>query len=313
MCSLFNVPFKSRNRRKEILTRRNAHRGKSQNLLTSIPTRLRWWSVLVWLFALVAAGVDGADTNRLVLRVAADPNNLPFSNDHLEGFENRIAALIARDLDAEIQYNWRAQRRGFFRETLKENQADLVMGVPAGFERAAATKPYYTSTYVFVWKKDRGLDLKNLDDGRLKSLRIGVQVVGDDYANTPPAQALVSRGIVTNISGYTLYGNYSDPNPPAQIISAVERGEIDVALVWGPLAGFFAARAQTPLEVRPIEPTERDSDLVFSIAVGCRRKDPELKKKVETILAAHRTDIDAILDEYHVPRVAPPVRARRDD
>ena len=270
------------------------------------------FNIVVLAFACFAA--VASDTNKLILRVAADPNNLPFSNERLEGFENRIADLIAKELGAEVQYNWRAQRRGFFRETLKANEADLVMGVPADFERAAPTKPYYTSTYVFVTRKDRGLNLRNLDDPRLRTLRIGVQVIGDDYANTPPAHGLASRGIVTNITGYTLYGNYLEPNPPAQIISAVERDEIDVALVWGPLAGYFAAKARTPLDVRPIEPTEKDSDLVFSIAIGCRRKDPELRKKVDAILNAHRSDVDAILAEYHVPRApAPAKRHRRED
>jgi mxaJ protein len=263
--------------------------------------------------AIMCVAVSGADTNKLILRIAADPNNLPFSNERLEGFENRIADLIARELGADVQYLWRAQRRGFFRETLKANEADLVMGVPAGFERAAPTKPYYTSSYVFVTRKDRGYDFKNLDDPRLRTLRIGVQVIGDDYNNTPPAHGLASRGIVTNVVGYTLYGNYAEPNPPAQIISAVERDEIDVAMVWGPLAGYFAAKARTPLDVRPIEPTEKDSDLTFSIAIGCRRKDPELRKKVDAILAAHRSDVDAILAEYHVPRVAAPQRHRKDD
>jgi mxaJ protein len=188
------------------------------------------------------------------------------------------------------------------------------MGVPADFERAAPTKPYYTSSYVFVTRKNRGFNFRNLDDPRLRTLRIGVQVIGDDYANTPPAHALGTRGIITNVFGYTLYGNYAEPNPPSQIISAVEREEIDVALVWGPLAGYFASKAKTRLEVRPIEPTAEDSDLVFSIAIGCRRKDPELRKKVDAILAKHRSDVDAILAEYHLPQVeAPPNRARRGD
>jgi mxaJ protein len=266
-------------------------------------------------FAYFCATAFAVETNKLVLRIAADPNNLPFSNDRLEGFENRIADLIAKELGAEIKYNWRAQRRGFFRETLKANEADLVMGVPADFERAAPSQPYYTSSYVFVTKKERRLALRNLDDERLRTLRIGVQVVGDDYANTPPAHALGSRGIITNVFGYTLYGNYSEPNPPAQIISAVQRDEIDVALVWGPLAGYFAAKAKTPLEVRAIEPTERDSNFIFSIAIGCRRKDPELRKKVDAVLTARRNEVDAILAEYHVPRVATPARRaeRRDD
>jgi mxaJ protein len=263
-------------------------------------------------FTLCAAAIAG-DTNKLVLRVAADPNNLPFSNSKLEGFENRLAELIAKDLGAELEYVWRAQRRGFFRETLKANAADLVMGVPAEFEMAAPTQPYYTSTYVFVTRKDRDLDLRNLDDARLRTFRIGIQVVGDDYANTPPATGLGKRGIVTNVFGYTLYGNYSEPNPPAEILAAVERGEIDVALVWGPLAGYFAVKAKTPLAVRAIEPTDNDSDLVFSIAIGCRRKDPELRKEIDAILAERRSEVNAILAEYHVPLARAPAQQPRRD
>jgi mxaJ protein len=254
------------------------------------------------------------DTNKLVLRIAADPNNLPFSNDKGEGFENRIAEMLARDLNADLQYVWRAQRRGFFRETLKENQSDLVMGVPAGFERAAPSKPYYASSYVFVTQRARELNLENMDDPRLRTLRIGVQIIGDDYGNPPPTLALASRGIVTNVVGYTLYGNYSQPNPPSEIVAAVARGEIDVGLVWGPLAGFFAARSETPLDIRPIRGGADDPPMAFSIAIGCRRKDKELQEKVNRFLAAHQSDIDAVLKDFHIPRVAPPPRKeRRDD
>jgi ABC-type amino acid transport substrate-binding protein len=130
---------------------------------------------------------------RRVLRVAADPNNLPFSNQRLEGFENKLAALVAKDLGAELEYSWRAQRRGFFREMLKEGRCDLVMGVPAGFEMGLTTKPYYRSSYVFVTRKDRDLKLASLDDSALTNLTIGVQLVGDDGANPPAAHALARR------------------------------------------------------------------------------------------------------------------------
>jgi mxaJ protein len=262
----------------------------------------------------IAFSALASETNKIVLRVAADPNNLPFSNDKGEGFENRIAEMLARDLNADLQYLWRAQRRGFFRETLKENQSDLVMGVPAGFERAAPSKPYYASSYVFVTQRDRNLKLESLDDPRLRTLRVGVQIIGDDYGNPPPALALASRGIITNVTGYTLYGNYSEPNPPAQIVAAVARGEIDVGLVWGPLAGFFAARSQTPLDVRPIHGGPDDPPMAFSIAIGSRRKDKALQEKVNAFVAAHQPEIDRILEDFHIPRVTPPPRAeRRDD
>ena len=180
--------------------------------------------------------------SRRVLRIAADPNNLPFSNDKLEGFENKIAALIARELGVEIEYTWRAQRRGFFRETLKEGSIDLVMGVPSDFERALTTEPYYRSTYAFVSRKDKNLHVQSFDDPRLRQLKVGVLLIGDDGANTPPAHALAERNIVTNVVGFTIYGDYKEPNPPARIISAVAKSDVDVAVVWGPLAGFFAKK-----------------------------------------------------------------------
>src|SRR4051812_20772276 len=144
------------------------------------------------------------ETNR-VLRITADPNNLPFSNEKQEGFENRIAEVIARELGAQIQYSWRAQRRGFFRETLKENTADLILGVPKDFERALATQPYYRSSYVFISRRADALKLKSFDDPQLRRLRLGVHLIGDDGANTPPAHALAERGIVTNVVGFSIY------------------------------------------------------------------------------------------------------------
>ena len=141
-----------------------------------------------------AAGAGGPAPRR-VLRIAADPNNLPFTNESREE-SSRTGSPICWHARwaAEIQYVWRAQRRGFFREALKGGECDLVLGVPSGFERAATTAPYYRSTYVFVTRKDRGLDIRSFDDPRLKSLKIGVQLIGNDGANTPPAHVLASRG-----------------------------------------------------------------------------------------------------------------------
>src|SRR5436190_17452190 len=169
-------------------------------------------SVLAFQPCQSADNVSQGAITQPVLRIAADPNNLPFSNERLEGFENKIANLVARELKAEVQYLWRAQRRGFFRETLKTGDCDLVLGVPVGFQQALTTVPYYRSSYAFVYRRDSGLDLKSLDDPRLRALRIGVQLVGDDGANTPPAHALAIRGLVTNIVGYTLYGDYRQAN-----------------------------------------------------------------------------------------------------
>jgi len=246
-------------------------------------------------------------TPQRVIRIAADPNNLPFSNDRLEGFENKIADLIAKDLDAKVEYVWRAQRRGFFRQTLKEGTCDLVLGVPKGFDMALTTAPYYRSTYVVVTRKDRALNIGSFDDPRLKDLRIGVQVIGNDGFDTPPAHALARRGLAQNLVGYTLYGDYTQANPPARIVDAVANGDIDLAFVWGPLAGYFAKRQAVPLQVVPLDKEKDGPDLrmAFSIAMGVRRSDAALCGALNQVLARHLREVQTILDEYGVPRAKP--------
>lgn len=244
---------------------------------------------------------------RRELRVCADPNNLPFSNQAGEGFENRLAELIAREMGARVRYTWWAQRRGFVRNTLRAGDCDLVAGVPASLELVLATRPYYRSTYVFVYRRDADFDVRSFDDPVLKRLRIGVHLIGDDYANVPPAHALSTRGIVGNVRGYMLYGDYSQPNPPARILDALAAGEIDVAVVWGPLAGYFAPRQRVAMEIVPVQPQVDVPFLpmVYDIAMGTRRDDPLLKAEVEQILQRRRAEVDAILDDYGVPRVGP--------
>lgn len=259
-----------------------------------------------------AAPDDGAKPQaakaRRVLRVGADPNNLPFSNQRLEGMENKLAALVAREMDAELQYTWHAQRRGFFRKCLKENNADLVLSVPKGLEMALTTDAYYRSTYVFVSRSDRKLDIRSMDDPQLKRLKVGVHLVGDDGSNTPPAHALARRGIVDNVIGHTLYGDYREENPPARLIEAVVSGDVDVAIVWGPLAGFFAQRQSVPLEVVPVTPAVDPPAMrfQFNIAMGVRQGDEALRDEINKILVRRQTEINQILEEYRVPRVKTP-------
>jgi mxaJ protein len=255
-----------------------------------------------------SAELDGLSVNpatgKRILRITCDPNNLPFSNERLEGFENKIAELIAHDVNAEIHYAWRAQRRGFFRETLKAGECDLILAVPTGFERALTTRPYYRSSYVFVSRKESALSLRSFTDQTLRSLRIGVQLVGDDGVNTPPAHALAEQGIITNLVGFTLYGDYSEPNPPARIIDAVANGTVDLAVVWGPLGGYFSKRAPVPLMIQPVDdPKLPGLRFTFAISMGVKRGNAALKEELDTILQARKPEIDAILEDYGVPRV----------
>lgn len=242
-----------------------------------------------------------------LLRVCADPNNLPFSNDRGEGFENQLAELAAADLGRRVAYTWWPQRRGFIRTTLRAGVCDVVMGVPASFELALTTNPYYRSTYVFVTRADRLPGLASLDDARLVESSIGVHLVGDDYASVPPAQELAKRGLITNIRGYSIYGDYSQPNPPARLIEAVADAEVDLALAWGPLAGFFAAHASPPLAIAPIAAVS-GTPFAFEIAMGVRRDDPTLQQALNGVIARRADDIRALLAQFHVPTLpAPPV------
>lgn len=256
---------------------------------------------------LVAAACKAHDPAALTgtLRVCADPNNLPYSNRREEGFENKIASLIAHDMNARVAYTWWPQRRGFVRMTLKKHDCDVIMGVPSNDEQAQPTEPYYRSSYVFVTRRDRHLHITSLDDPRLHHLKIGVQIIGNDHVNSPPAHALTSRGIVTNLRGYSILGDYRNPDPPRAIVDAVSRGDVDVAVVWGPQAGFFARQQKVALDIQPVWP---QIDLpflpfVFDISMGVRRGDLALRDMLDREIDKHRRDIDRILDAYGVPRV----------
>jgi mxaJ protein len=241
------------------------------------------------------------------LRVCSDPNNLPFSNQQQQGFENRIADLLARDLGTTVEYTWWAQRRGFLRNTLLAGLCDVVIGLPRNVEMATTTQPYYRSTYVFVTRKARGLHIRSFDDAALRQLRVGVQVIGDDGANSPPAHALSRRGIVNNLIGYSVYGDYAADSPPSRIVAAVASGEVDVAAVWGPLAGYFAAEQREPLDIVPVSP-QIDGGLpqAFDLSMAVRRNDTARLAVLNQFLQRRRADINRILDIYHVPRASLP-------
>jgi quinoprotein dehydrogenase-associated probable ABC transporter substrate-binding protein len=239
------------------------------------------------------------------LRVCADPNNLPFSNERGEGFENAVAAEIANDLGRTVDYYWQPQRRGFMRTTLKAGRCDVVMSVPSAFEMARPTRPYYRSSYVFVTRADRRMRLRTFDDPRLRSMRIGIQMTGEDYETPPPAHALAARHLTDRVRGYMVYGDYSTPEPQRAVVDAVAAGDIDAAVVWGPVAGYFAAREPVALDLRPVEATRGSSAVpfVFDLSVGVRRDDEALHAAVERALAHRREAIRRILERFHVPLV----------
>jgi mxaJ protein len=245
------------------------------------------------------------------LRICADPNNLPFSNSAEAGFENKLAAMVAENLGRQVSYTWWAQRRGFIRNTLKASKCDVVMGVPSHYDLVETTKPYYRSTYVFVTRQDQHLDLASLTDPRLHQLTIGVHLIGDDGNNPPPAQALGQQGIVDNVRGYSIYGDYRQADPPARLIEAVEHGDIDVAAAWGPLGGYFAKHSAVPLTVTPVRDGEQfaPQQFQFAISIGVRKGDHALRDQLNAFIDGHRSEIASLLRSYGVPLVELPVTA----
>jgi mxaJ protein len=261
-------------------------------------------ALALWISSSVLAATASQPTSRPVLHIVADPNNLPFSNDRREGFENKIAQLLADDLGATIDYTWWAQRRGFLREAVKHGESEIVMGVPAELERVLRTRPYFRSTYVFVYRADAATKPSSFDDPALRKMKIGVPLVGGSN-NSPPAQALGDRGIVDNLVGYSVYTDNREPDPAAQIIRDVAQRKIDVAVVWGPLGGFFAKKQSTPMDVIPIDSsTQSSTPFAFDICIGVKRSKPQLRDEIDRALARHQHEIDQILQDYGVPRMA---------
>jgi mxaJ protein len=238
-----------------------------------------------------------------VLRVCADPNNLPFSNEAKAGFENKLADMVADELHEPVAYTWHAQRRGFIRETLKAKACDVVMGVPKQYGPVETTIPYYRSSYVFVTRADRHLDIQSIKDARLRTLRIGVQLIGDDGVNTPPAHALAAQGITNNVTGFPVYGDYRKPNPSSDILTAVERGDVDIAAVWGPLAGYFAKQSGGMLTISPMIDTESFAPLIFQfdMAMGVRKGDDTLRDTLDHIITQKRPQIASLLQSFGIP------------
>ena len=260
----------------------------------------------VSLYLAVAWATESAEATKR-FRVCADPNNLPFSNQQQEGFENKIAEVLARGLDQAVTYTWWPQRRGFLRSTLNAGKCDVVMGLPAAIDMVLTTQPYYRSVYAFVYPEDAPYDLSTFDDPSLKELKIGVHLIGDDYTNSPPAHALSRRGIVDNVVGYSVFGNYADPSPPGKIVEAVATREIDAAMVWGPIGGYFAQQQAVSLRVVPVASEDESPSLLldYDIALGVRKSDEALKNILNGLLTQHAEEIRKILVDYGVPGIAP--------
>jgi quinoprotein dehydrogenase-associated probable ABC transporter substrate-binding protein len=276
--------------------------------VSSLPRSLVTAAAVLLLPFAAAAQTIGEER---VLRVCEDPNNLPFSNRNGDGFENKIAELLARELGWTLEYTWFPQRIGFIRNTLRGREpnsnrfkCDLVIGVPDGFELAATTKPYYRSTYALVYAKGKGLDsvkapedLLKLDPAKLKSLKLGV------VGQTPPSDWLLKHRLFDQVVPYQRQSGDPERYPGEMVEKDLVAGAIDVAFVWGPIAGYFARNATSAeLVVVPFKP-DREIQFDFRIAMGVRFGEREWKDRVDRLIEANRPRIQAILAAYGVPQL----------
>jgi quinoprotein dehydrogenase-associated probable ABC transporter substrate-binding protein len=236
--------------------------------------------------------------SRTALRVCADPANMPFSNEGGEGFENKIADLLAADLKLPLEYTWFPQVTGFVRNTLGAKRCDLVMGYVAAGEVIQNTNPYYRSAWVLVLPKDRGLDgIEALDDVRLKGKRLGI------VAGAPPATIMATNGLMAHAKPYALMVDRRYESPAEEMLRDIKTGEIDAGILWGPIAGYYVKKSGMPLAVIPLLHETKAVPMAYRITLGLRHGEIEWKHRLNDFLVAHQAEIQSLLLQYGVPLI----------
>lgn len=243
--------------------------------------------------ALAADHPEAVD--RSALRVCSDPGNMPFSDVKGEGFENKIAELLAAKLGVPLRYTWFPQATGFLRNTLRARRCDLVVGIVSGAELVLNTNPYYRSAYVMVTRRADGIAVEALDDPGLKELRIGL------IAGTPPANVAARNGLMAKVRPYDLLVDTRFDSPSRRMVEDLAKGVIDVALLWGPLGGYFAAQHGDALKVTPLLHEAKTARMDYYIAMGVRPGEARWKADIDRLLIENREAIREILRAYHVP------------
>jgi quinoprotein dehydrogenase-associated probable ABC transporter substrate-binding protein len=234
--------------------------------------------------------------NRTALRVCADPANMPFSNDKGEGFENKIAELVAAELNVPVEYTWFPQATGFIRQTLFAKRCDVVIGYAQGDELVLNTNHYYRSTYALLYRAGSGLDgVDSLSDPRLKGRRIGVT------AGTPPGNVMARLGLIEQAKPYPLMVDRRYDSPGERMIADIRSGDIDAGVLWGPIAGYFAARGGDKLAVVPLLKEVGTPRMAYRITFGVRSLEDDWKRQLNVVIAKRQADIEAVLLEFGVP------------
>lgn len=246
--------------------------------------------------ALASKGVQAAD-----LRVCAQSDNFPLSDRKAPGFENKLAELVAAKMGRSLAYTWWPARENFIASTLNRGTCDVVMDVPTGLDEIATTRPYYRGTYVFVSRKAAHLVLSGIGDAKLRRLRIGVYLIGDEQ--TPPAMALSQEGINDNVVGFMTFFDRSAVGH-SELISTVAEGKLDIAAVWGPLVGYYVRHSPVPLTMTALNGSFRRLPFQYDIAMGVRKGDDRLRNALDQVIAANGLAIGQLLESYGVPSVS---------
>jgi quinoprotein dehydrogenase-associated probable ABC transporter substrate-binding protein len=261
-------------------------------------------AIALWAAGLSAASAQDAEEpsssieliDPKVLRVCDDPRNLPFSNEAQEGFENKIAELFAKKLGKSLAYAWYPGATGFIRNTLNAHKCDVIMGFPQGNDAAQATNPYYRTAYTLVSKPGSGLEkVDTLDDPILKTKKIGI------VAGTPPATYMAKKGLFTSAKSYPLVIDTRFDSTSQEVIKDIESGEIDAAILWGPIAGYYANKENPHFVVTPLTHEKGGPRLAYRIAMAVRPADQEFKRLLNRLIEENQKEIDAILLSYGVP------------
>ncbi|MGF1622586.1 MAG: substrate-binding domain-containing protein [Rhodomicrobiaceae bacterium] len=255
-------------------------------------------SLLLSLQGQVAVAQTSDLVIRSQLRVCADPANMPFSNQKQEGFENRVAEVIGKALDIPVTYYWFPQATGFIRNTLRLNKCDIVVGYAQGHELVQNTNHYYSSAYVLITRGDGALsEVESLDDPRLKGKRIGV------VAGTPPATNLAVNGLLASVRPFQLNVDRRFYSPAEDMVRQIANDELDAALLWGPIGAYYAKQHPVAFKVTPLVKEKRGPRMVYRITMGVRPTEQDWKRQINRIIREKQDEIDAILQEFGVPRV----------
>jgi len=266
--------------------------------------RILWFAALALLGGLDIARAQTNESGDLsielidpkVLRVCADPRNMPFSNEKGEGFENKIAELFAEKLQKKLDYAYYPGATGFVRNTLGSHRCDVIMGFPQGDDLAQGTNPYYRTAYALIVRQGSGLeDATTLEDPRLKDKHIGI------VAGTPPATDMVVDGLMANAKSYPLMIDTRVDSSAEAMINDLTSGNIDAGILWGPMAGFYAKKANPTLHVTPLVKERTGPRLVYRVGMGVRAADQNWKRQLNRLIQENQAAVNKILLDFGVP------------